>query len=101
MAVDFEYTFYEEEPTRADQTPFWLSDEDGNTYSLDFESTNSYGVESGRNLIYTTVQPSVPTPGAGVFKVAPEAKGFTLLVQDLFLSDTRKTAKIALPEASW
>jgi hypothetical protein len=101
VAVDFEYTFFEEEPTRAGRPPFWLSDEDGNTYSLDFKSTNSYGVEAGRNLIYTTVQPSVPTPGAAVFKVAPEAKVFTLLVQDLFLPDTRKTAKIALPKASW
>ena len=46
-------------------------------------------------------QPGVTTPGAAVFKVAPQAKGFTLLVKDLFLPDTRKAAKIALPEASW
>ena len=101
VAMDFEYTFFEEEPTDTDQPPFWLSDEDGNVYSLDFEATSSYGIEAGRNLIYTTVQPNVPTPGAAVFKVAPEAKDFTLLVKDLFLPDTRKAAKIALPEASW
>ncbi len=43
----------------------------------------------------------MPTPGAALFKVAPEAEGFTLLVKDLSLPDTRKTAKIALPEAPW
>ena len=101
VAVDFDYTFYEEEPTRANQTPFWLSDEDGKTYSLDTTATSSYGIDAGRNLTYEVVQPGVPTPGAAVFEVAPQAKGFTLLVKDLFLPDTRKTAKVALPEASW
>ena len=101
VAVDFEYTFFEEEPTDTDQPPFWLSDGDGNTYSLDTTATISYGSQAGRMLTYTVLQPGVPTPGAAVFKVAPEAMGFTLLVKDLFLPDTRKTAKIALPEASW
>ena len=101
MAVDFGYTFHEEEPTRTSQTPFWLSDNEGNVYSLDSTATISYGTRAGRGLVYTVVQSGVPTPGAAVFKVAPEAKGFTLLVKDLFLPDTRKTAKIPLPEASW
>jgi hypothetical protein len=47
VAMDFEYTFFEEEPTDTDQPPFWLSDEDGNVYSLDFEATSSYGIEPG------------------------------------------------------
>ena len=101
VAMDFEYTFFEEEPTDTDQPPFWLSDGDGNTYSLDTTATISYGSQAGRMLTYTVLQPGVPTPGAAVFKVAPEAKGFTLLVKDLFLPDTRKAAKIALPEAAW
>ena len=101
VAVDFDYTFHEDEPTRAGEPPFWLSDGDGNTYSLDTTATISYGSQAGRMLTYTVVQPGVPTPGAALFKVAPEAEGFTLLVKDLFLPDTRKTAKIALPEASW
>jgi hypothetical protein len=101
VVVAFDYTFYEEEPTQTGQPPFWLSDEDGNTYSLDTMSTISYGSQAGRMLTYPVVQPSVPTPSAAVFKVAPEAKGFTLLVKDLFLPDTRKAAKIPLPEASW
>ena len=101
VAVDFEYTFYEEEPTRANQTPFWLLDEDGRTYSLDTTATSSYGIDAGRNLTYAVVQPGVPTPGAAVFKVAPQSTGFTLLVKDLFLPDTRKTAKVPLVEATW
>jgi hypothetical protein len=101
VVVAFDYTYYEEEPTQTGKPPFWLSDEDGNTYSLDTMSTISYGSQAGRMLTYTVVQPIVPTPGAAVFKVAPEAKGFTLLVKDLFLPDTRKAAKIPLPEASW
>ena len=101
VAVDFDYTYHEEEPATTGQPPFWLSDDDGNTYSLDSTATIGYGVQADRSLVYTTVQPGVPTPGAAVFKVAPEAEGFTLLVKDLFMPDTRKTAKVPLPEASW
>ena len=76
MALDFDYTFYEEEPTRTGQPPFWLSDEDGKTYSLDATATSSYGIDVGRNLTYEVIQPGVTTPGAAVFEVAPQAMGF-------------------------
>jgi hypothetical protein len=101
VAVDFDYAYHEEQPARTGQTPFWLSDEDGNVYSLDSTATIGYGGQADRSIVYTIVQPGVTTPGAAVFEVAPEAEGFTLLVKDLFLPDTRKTAKIPLPEASW
>lgn len=99
VVVDFDYTYYEEEPATTDLPPFELSDEDENMYSLDSTATIAYGVEAGRSLTYATVQPEVPTPGAAVFKVSPEAQEFTLLVKDLFLPDTRKTARVPLGEA--
>ena len=76
VAVDFDYAFYEEEPTRTGQPPFWLSDEDGKTYSLDTSAKSSYGTDAGRHLSHTVVQPGVTTPGAAVFEVAPQAMGF-------------------------
>ena len=78
------------------EPPFPLSDGDGNTYSLHFDSTSSYEIDNDRSLIYETIQPGVPREGAAIFEVAPDAKDFTLLVVDLISPQSNKTAEVPL-----
>ncbi|MDP9454630.1 MAG: DUF4352 domain-containing protein [Actinomycetota bacterium] len=96
VVVEFDYTYGGNAPVDTDEPPFQLADQDGNTYSLNFEATSSYGIENDRSLIYTTVQPGVTAPGTAIFEVAPDAAGFTLLVEDLVEPQANQSARIPL-----
>ncbi len=96
VVVEFDYTYGGNTPVDTDEPPFRLTDQSGNTYSLNFKATSSYGIENDRSLIYTTVQPGVKTPGTAIFEVAPEAVSFTLLVVDLVSPEANKPASIPL-----
>ena len=98
--VEFDYTYGGNTPVDLDEPPFQLSDGDGNTYSLDFEATSSYGIEEDRNLIYETAQPGVTTPGTAIFEVSPNASDFTLFVVDLVSPQANEAAMIPLPDSA-
>ncbi|PLS85217.1 MAG: hypothetical protein CYG60_13805 [Actinobacteria bacterium] len=96
VVVEFDYTYGGNAPVDVDQPTFRLTDQDGNTYSLNSKATIYYGNSNDRSLVYETVQPGVTTPGTAIFQVAPEAAGFTLLVVDLVSPQENKSARIPL-----
>ncbi len=96
VVVEFDYTYGGNVPADTKEPQFRLTDQEGNTYSLNFEATNYYGNHNDRSLLYTTVQPGVKTPGTAIFEVAPEAAGFTLLVVDPVSPQANKSASIPL-----
>lgn len=100
VIVEFDYTYGGNTPVDLDEPPFQLSDGDGNTYSLDFDATDSYGIEEDRSLIYETVQPGVTAPGTAVFEVSPSASDFTLFVVDLVSPQANEAAMIPLPDSA-
>lgn len=99
VIVEYDYTYGGSTSTDLDEPPFELLDDEGNTYSLNFDATSSYGIENDRSLIYETVQPGVSAPGTAVFEVAPGATDFTLLVADLVAPQANSTAEIPLSES--
>ncbi len=97
VVVEFDYTYGGNEPVDIREHPaFRLTDQEGNTYSLNSDATIYYGNSNDRSLLYETVQPGVTAPGMVIFEVAPEAAGFTLLVVDLVSPQANKSASISL-----
>lgn len=99
VIVEYDYTYGGSTSTDLNEPPFELLDDEGNTYSLNFDATSSYGIENDRSLIYETVQPGVSAQGTAVFEVAPGATDFTLLVADLVAPQANSTAEIPLSES--
>jgi hypothetical protein len=97
VIVEFDYTYGGSAPADTGEPPFQVYDGDNNAYSLHSEATSAYGIDHDRNLIFTTVQPDVPTQGTAIFEVSPDAEDFTLLVADLISPQTNKAAEIPLP----
>jgi Domain of unknown function (DUF4352) len=97
VIVEFDYTYGGSAPADTGEPPFQVYDGDNNAYSLHFEATSAYGIDHDRTLIFTTVQPDVPTEGTAIFEVSPDAEDFTLLVADLISPQTNKVAEIPLP----
>jgi Domain of unknown function (DUF4352) len=97
VIVEFDYTYGGSAPADTGEPPFQVYDGDNNAYSLHFEATSAYGIDHDRTLIFTTVQPGVPTQGTAIFEVSPNAEDFTLLVADLISPQTNKAAEIPLP----
>ncbi len=97
VIVEFDYTYGGSAPADTGEPPFQVYDGDDNAYSLYFEATSAYGIDHDRTLIFTTVQPDVPTQGTAIFEVSPNAEDFTLLVADLISPQTNKAAEIPLP----
>ena len=97
VIVEFDYTYGGSAPADTGEPPFQVYDGDNNAYSLHFEATSAYGIDHDRTLIFTTVQPDVPTQGTAIFEVSPDAEDFTLLVADLISPQTNKAAEIPLP----
>lgn len=98
VVVEFDYTYGGSVPSDLDEPPFLLRDKNGNSYSLNFEATNAYGIDKDRSLIYETVQPGVAAPGTAIFEVSPDAEDFTLILQDLVSPQTSETAEVPIPE---
>jgi hypothetical protein len=97
VIVEFDYTYGGSAPAETGGPPFQVFDGDNNAYSLHFEATSAYGIDHDRTLIFTTVQPGVPTQGTAIFEVSPDAEDFTLLVVDLISPQSNKAAEIPLP----
>jgi hypothetical protein len=97
VIVEFDYIYGGSAPADTGEPPFQVYDGDNNAYSLHFEATSAYGIDHDRTLIFTTVQPDVPTQGTAIFEVSPDAEDFTLLVADLISPQTNKAAEIPLP----
>jgi hypothetical protein len=97
VIVEFDYTYGGSAPADTGEPPFQVYDGDNNAYSLHSEATSAYGIDHDRTLIFTTVQPDVPTQGTAIFEVSPDAEDFTLLVADLISPQTNKAAEIPLP----
>jgi hypothetical protein len=96
VIVEFDYTYGGSAPADTGEPPFQVFDGDNNAYSLHFEATSAYGIDHDRTLIFTTVQPGVPTQGTAIFEVSPDAEDFTLLVADLISPQSNKAAEIPL-----
>jgi hypothetical protein len=96
VVVEYDYTYGGNAPTDLGEPPFQILDGDGNTYSLNFDATSSYGIENDRSLIYETVQPGVTAQGTAVFEVSPDAEDFTLLIADLVAPQANEVAEIPL-----
>ena len=97
VIVEFDYIYGGSAPADTGEPPFQVYDGDNNAYSLHSEATSAYGIDHDRTLIFTTVQPDVPTQGTAIFEVSPDAEDFTLLVADLISPQTNKAAEIPLP----
>jgi Domain of unknown function (DUF4352) len=97
VIVEFDYTYGGSAPAETGEPPFQVFDGDNNAYSLHFEATSAYGIDHDRTLIFTTVQPGVPTQGTAIFEVSRDAEDFTLLVADLISPQSNKAAEIPLP----
>jgi Domain of unknown function (DUF4352) len=97
VIVEFDYTYGGSAPADTGEPPFQVFDGNNNAYSLHFEATSAYGIDHDRTLIFTTVQPGVPTQGTAIFEVSPDAEDFTLLVADLISPQSNKAAEIPLP----
>jgi hypothetical protein len=97
VVIEFDYTHGGDTATDLGEPPFKLLDGEGNTYSLNFDATSSYGIENDRSLIYETVQPGVSAQGTAIFEVASEATDFTLIIADLVAPQANSVAEVPLP----
>ena len=63
---------------------------------MNFDVTLSYEIDREREIIGAEVQPGVPTSGAAVFEIAPDAEDLVLFVVDLSNPQGGDVAQIPL-----
>ncbi|MDQ4002043.1 MAG: DUF4352 domain-containing protein [Actinomycetota bacterium] len=84
VVVWFDYTYLGDSTVETGEAPWSLIDSDGNTYSMNFDATSSYGIDKNAGVaIYEQVQPGVTKPGLVVFEVAPDSEPSALIISDL------------------
>jgi hypothetical protein len=96
VVVEFDYTYGGDKPAQAGDYRWKLEDGRGRTYNHFFDRTLVYEVDFDRTLLYTKVNPGVENEGAIVFETAPDAKDFTLHVEDLIRPAANKKANVPL-----
>ena len=96
VLIEFNYTFGGTKPAMVQEYRWKLEDGQGRTYNYAFNPTSNYEIAKNRMLLYEKINPSVQEKGAIVFKVAPDAKDFTLQIKDLIQPKTSKSADIPL-----
>ena len=97
IVVYFDYTYKGNATAETKEAPWSLIDSEGNTYSMNFDATSSYGIEQNAGVaIYEQVQPNVPNRGLIVFEVAPNSQPETLIISDLVNVQGGEIAKVEL-----
>jgi hypothetical protein len=82
--VWFDYAYKGDSTAETGECPWTLVDQEGQTYSMNFDATSSYGIDENAPVaIYEQVQPSITKPGLVVFEVAPDSEPSTLVISDL------------------
>jgi hypothetical protein len=83
VVVEYDYTYGGSSPVTVDEPVWAIQDAEGTQYSLNFDITLSYEIDREREIIGVEVQPGVPTSGAAVFEIAPDAEGLDLFIVDV------------------
>jgi hypothetical protein len=97
IVVWFDYTYKGDSTAETGECPWSLIDSEGNTYSMNFDATSSYGIEANAPVaIYEEVQPGVTKPGLVVFEVAPGSQPQALIISDLVNVQGGDVAKVEL-----
>jgi hypothetical protein len=84
VVVWFDYTYLGDSTAQTGEAPWSLIDSGGNTYSMNFDATSSYGIDKNAPVaIYEQVQPGVTKRGVVVFEVASDSEPASLIISDL------------------
>jgi len=83
VVVEYDYTYGGSSPVTLDEPAWALQDAEGTEYSVNFDITLSYEIDREREIIGAEVQPGVPTSGAAVFEIVPDAEGLDLFIIDV------------------
>ena len=93
VVVEFDYTYQGNTGVKLDEPQWLLEDANGNVYSYDFDLTVEYsGLDN--DIIYAELQPSVAQAGKIIYQVAPDAKDFTLYINDLATPQAGQIARV-------
>jgi len=96
VVVEYDYTYGGSSPVTVDEPGWAIQDAEETEYSLNWDVTLSYEIDRGRELMGAEVQPGVPTSGAAVFEIAPDAKDLVLFVVDVSNPQQGDVAQIPL-----
>jgi hypothetical protein len=97
IVVWFDYAYKGNSTAETGECPWSLVDAEGQSYSINFEATSSYGIEQNAPVaIYEQVQPGITKPGLVVFEVAPNSEPTTLVISDLVNIQGGEIANVAL-----
>ena len=93
VVVEFDYTYQGNTGVTLDEPQWLLEDAGGRIYSYDFDLTVEFsGLDN--DIIYAELQPGVAQPGKIVYHVAPDAKDFTLYMNDLATPQAGQLARV-------
>ena len=95
VVVEYDYTYGGTSPVTVDEPGWLIQDAEGTQYSFNYEVTLSYEIDRERELMGAEVQPGVPTSGAAVFEIAPDAEGLDLFIIDI--SNPRQSDVARIP----
>lgn len=96
VVVEYDYTYGGSSPVTLDEPGWAIQDAEGTEYSVNFDITLSYEIDREREIIGAEVQPGVPTSGAAVFEIAPDAEGLDLFLIDVSNPQASDVAQIPI-----
>ena len=97
IVVWFDYTYKGDSTAETGECPWSLVDAEGQSYSMNFDATSSYGIDKNAPVaIYEEVQPGVTKPGLVIFEVAPDSQPATLVISDLVNIQGGEIAEVEL-----
>jgi hypothetical protein len=96
VVVEYDYTYGGSSPVTVDEPVWAIQDAEGTQYSLNFDITLPYEIDREREIIGAEVQPGVPTSGAAVFEIAPDAEGLELFIVDVSNPQQSDVAQIPI-----
>ncbi len=95
VLIEFEYTYDGERPATVEYS-WQLEDGEGRIYNFSDEATDDYAITEDRSLRAQEMNPGTERPGAIVFEVSPDAKNFTLHIEDFMRPAANKKANVPL-----
>jgi hypothetical protein len=95
VVVEFTYTHNGNRPATVFGMPWRLVDGQGRSYQYDSDLTIEYS-NVNESILFEDVNPGVSRPGKAIFRVAPDAEAFTLIIVDLATPQGSEAAEIEL-----
>lgn len=96
VVVEYDYIYGGTSPVTLDEPGWAIQDAEGTEYSVNFDITLPYEIDREREIIGAEVQPGVPTSGAAVFEIAPDAEGLDLFIIDISNPQQSDVAQIQI-----